>query len=224
MSADKRGQAGGGGSKRPPSGGVRRRPRSEQPKDKPRGRPDSRGRSDNRSRSDDRGKSRGKQPEGKVWRKPDAAPAVTAPMAAEEKELLAAASAKVGPGGYRQFSDIPAHKLGRKLRPRLYKLAKGLPADASDLSDRIKAAATGSTASLVTGFGEGTIRASIRGALQGRGALVVLQDLLDQLVEQDWLEADERSGFGEELDAVIAALNTYLGELVRDRDRLAKTG
>jgi four helix bundle protein len=177
---------------------VRRRPREETP-----------------------ARATGKPDAGRVWRKPPAERPGETSAAAEEQKLLAAAAAAVGPGGYRRFADIPAHRLGRALRSKLYKLTRQLPEDERDnLIARIKSAATSSTAALAAGFGEGTTRSAIRGALASRGALVAVQDHLDLAAEQQWLAADERQALGDEIDEMIAAVNTYLGELVRDSDRL----
>ncbi len=157
-----------------------------------------------------------------MWRKPPPAerPAEAA-ASAEEQKLLAAAAATVGPGGYRRFADIPAHQLGRTLRAKLYKLTRQLPDDERDnLIAHIKSAATSCTSALAAGFGEGTIRSAIRGALASRGALVAVQDHLDLAVEQEWLAAEEREALRVEIDEMIGAVNTFLGELVRDSDRL----
>ena len=168
------------------------------------------------ARSGDKDRQRSR-PE-KVFRKAAARPPVD--QSSEDRILLTAASARVGPGGYVSFADIPAHKLGRELRGDLYEVAKALPdQERENLVARIKAAATTSTAALVSGFGQGTFRSGIRGALESRGALFVLQDHLDQAAELGWIEKDPRSKLRDQLDAVIAAVNDYLGGLVRDRDR-----
>ncbi len=154
----------------------------------------------------------------RVWRsdKKDSRSEVTS----EDKMLLAAASAKIGPGGYKKFSDIPAHKLGRKLRVKLYALTKQFPKDEKDnLVIRIKTASTTLTAALVTGFGQGTFRSAISGALESRGVLFGIQDYLDQAEQYDYLDGKQRESLRVEVDDVIDALNKYLGELARDRDR-----
>jgi hypothetical protein len=208
-----------GGARTSDRGGDRDRQRSRPAKtgdrsgerDRQRSRP---------TRTGDRGGDRDRQrsrPE-KVFRKPPSRPPVD--QTSEDSILLTAASARVGPGGYMSFADIPAHKLGRQLRGELYKVAKSLPDDESaNLVARIKAAATTSTAALVSGFGQGTFRSGIRGALESRGALFVLQDHLDQAADFGWIDEDPRNGLREQVDAVIAAVNDYLGGLVRDRDR-----
>ncbi len=143
----------------------------------------------------------------------------------EDRILLDAARTGAGPAGYRRFSDIPAHKLGRKLRVKLYRLAKELPDDErGNLTDRLKSAATTVTAALVTGFGEGTFRSGIRRALQSRGALFALQDHLDQMEQLEMIAAGLRKEMGIEVDEVIAAVNNYLGELAHARDRSAGGG
>ncbi len=152
-------------------------------------------------------------------------PQVESPENSEDRILLAAARSGVGPAGYRRFSDIPAHKLGRNLRVKLYLLAKGLPEDERDnLANRMKSAATTVTAALVTGFGEGTFRSGIRRALESRGALFALQDHLDQMAQLEMIPTGQRDELRVEVDEVIASVNDYLGELVRARDRSAGGG
>ncbi len=190
-----------GGSKRPSKPTVRRRPKEQQGS--------SSGKQDRASGKDSQ----------KVWRanKKES----RSEIAPEDKILLAAASARIGPGGYKRFSDIPAHKLGRKLRVKLYELAKRFPDDErNNLVARVKSESTTMTAALVTGFGQGTFRSAIAGALESRGALFGMQDLLDQAQEHQFIDGEQRQELRGELDDVIDALNSYLGELVRDRDRL----
>ena len=148
---------------------------------------DRRGQSSERrpNRSRDTQSAKGRLGE-KTWR-------VSKPKPRKEsqtQELIALATARIGPGGYKQYSDIPAHKLGRVLRSKLYHLCKELPEDEADnLVIRMKKAATTVTAALVTGFGEGTHQACIQGSLQSRGALYALQDHLDQLLDLELLDA-----------------------------------
>lgn len=123
-------------------------------------------------------------------------------------------------GGYKSYGDIPAHKLGRQLRKRLYEVANRLPGEEKDnLKGRIKYAATTVTAALAQGQGEGTFRSGINHALQSRGALVAVQDHLDQLIDLEMLAQEEGTRLKQEVDQVIQAVNDYLGRLEKDKNR-----
>jgi four helix bundle protein len=127
---------------------------------------------------------------------------------------------KKKPGGYKTYSEIPAHKLGRELRKRLYEVANKLPDDEKDnLKSRIKYAATTITSALAQGHGEGAYRAGIGHTMESRGALVVIQDHLDQLIDLGMLPKDEGAQLKQEVDKVIQAVNDYLGRLTKDKTR-----
>ncbi len=127
---------------------------------------------------------------------------------------------KKSPGGYDSYSDIPAHQLGRKLRKRLYDVANRLPdEERENLKGRIKYAATTATAALAQGHGEGAFRAGINHTLQSRGALVTIQDHLDQLIDLEMLDQEEGAELKKEVDQVIKAVNDHLGRLSKGRNR-----
>jgi len=124
------------------------------------------------------------------------------------------------PGGYKSYSEIPAHKLGRKLRQRLYEIANRLPdEERENLKGRIKYAATTITAALAQGYGEGSFRSGINHTLQSRGALVTIQDHLDQLIDLKMLDEAEGTELKKEVDQVIKAVNDHLGRLSKGRNR-----
>ena len=138
----------------------------------------------------------------------------------EESRLQARALAGTGPGGYAKFGDIPAYKAGRALRGDLYKIANQLPdEEKGNLASRIKHAATSVTASLAAGFGEGTFRAGINRALESRGALTTVQDLLDQVLEQNYADQEMVSKVKTAVEAAIASVNEYLGRLAKEREK-----
>ncbi|MBN2493099.1 MAG: four helix bundle protein [Deltaproteobacteria bacterium] len=147
-----------------------------------------------------------------------------APAPRDEDGLWAAARSGTGLAGYLRFGDIPAHKLGRVLRNHLYKLAGDpeLEDEKANLAGRIKQAATTVTASLATGFGEGTFRSGVSRALESRGALYAIQDHLEQLVDMERIDAARLEDCKREVDEVIAAVNAFLGVLVRERDRATR--
>ena len=125
----------------------------------------------------------------------------------------------LGPGGYSSFGEIPAHKLGRTLRGKLYKVAGTLEETEKDnLISRLKHAATTVTASLASGFGEGTFRAGVSRALESRGALYAIQDHLQQLADEGMLNEEQFSELRGETDAVLLAVNEYLGQLVKHKN------
>lgn len=151
-----------------------------------------------------------------VWRSEQSRPAPAAGKPDEDARLMAAAQDSSGPGGFSKFGDIPAHKLGRALRGRIYKIASTLgESEAGNLVGRMKHAATTVTASLATGFGEGTFRSGTSYALKSRGALFALQDHVEQLVDEGAIQQSECDQLKEELQAVVAAVNEYLGLLVK---------
>ncbi|MBW1811390.1 MAG: four helix bundle protein [Deltaproteobacteria bacterium] len=157
-----------------------------------------------------------------VWRNDKEKPATRQPPSqdTEEQRLKAAALASLGPGGYKKFGDIPAHKLGRELRVRLYQIAGGLGEDESgNLKTRIKYAATSVTATLATGFGEGTFRAAVGQALLSRGALFAIQDHLEQLHDEQMLSDEPHLELKKKVDETVVAINGYLGELVREQNQ-----
>ncbi len=138
----------------------------------------------------------------------------------EDGRLRAAARASTGPGGFLKFGDIPAHKLGRALRGRIYKIAGSLgESEAGNLAGRMKQAVTTVTASLATGFGEGTFRSGTSHALKSRGALFALQDHLEQLADESFLQKGACDELKAEVDAVVAAVNEYLGLLVKENNK-----
>jgi four helix bundle protein len=157
-----------------------------------------------------------------VWRNDKEKPASRRPPIQdnEEQRLREAALAALGPGGYKKFGDIPAHKLGRELRVRLYKIAGSLGEDENtNLKTRIKYAATSVTASIATGFGEGTFRAAVGQALLSRGALFAIQDHLEQLQDEKMLSGDLHLELKKKVDETVVAVNGYLGELVREQNQ-----
>lgn len=124
------------------------------------------------------------------------------------------------PGGYKNYSDIPAHKLGRELRKRLYEIANRLPEEEREnLKGRIKFAATTVTSALAQGHGEGNFRSGINHTLQSRGALVTIQDHLDQLIDLQMIDEAEGTELKQEVDRVIKAVNDHLGRLSKGRNR-----
>ncbi len=134
----------------------------------------------------------------------------------EHEQLVASATSKRGPGDYEKFGDIPAHKLGRALRSRLYKVAGSLSAEESNnLASRLKYAATTVTAALATGFGEGSFRTGVSRTLESRGALLAIQDHLQQMADTEMLDQEKTAELVSEVDKVIAAVNDYLGRLVK---------
>jgi len=145
------------------------------------------------------------------------------PELVEDRQWLQAARSGVGPGGFLRFSDIPAHKLGRTLRGKLYALANSLPeGERANLAQRIKAAATTVTASLAAAFGEALFRATVQRTLESRGALFGLHDHLEQLADLNLLDAARFEELRAELDQVVAALNEFLGQLAREREAAGK--
>jgi len=168
--------------------------------------------------STSRGPSRGSSSRG--YSRESQKPHPPRPTSDEDSRLQAQALSGTGPGGYAKFGDIPAHKSGRSLRGELYKIANGLPDDErGNLASRIKHAATTITASLATGFGEGTFRSGITRALESRGALQAIQDLLDQVVEQQMAEADTVSELKQAVEKTVQAVNEYLGRLAKEREK-----
>jgi four helix bundle protein len=158
----------------------------------------------------------------RVWRSEKAQKTARGESGASrrDRELQQAAVAKTGPGGYKTYGDIPAHKLGRELRKRLYQIANRLPEDEqNNLKSRIKYAATTVTAALAQGFGEGAFRSGINHALESRGALVAIQDHLDHLMDQEMLTPEDGAQLKQEVDEVIRAVNDYLGRLTKERNR-----
>ncbi len=128
----------------------------------------------------------------------------------------------MGPGGFVKLGDIPAYRLGRELRNRLYRLANSLDEDERpNLCARLKQAATAVTASLAAGFGEGTFRSAVSRALETRGALYAIQDHLRQAADLGMLGEDEWQALSAQVDDVIKSTNEYLGLLVRERNRLS---
>jgi four helix bundle protein len=124
------------------------------------------------------------------------------------------------PGGYKSYSDIPAHQLGRELRRRLYEIANRIPdEERENLKGRIKYAATTVTAALAQGYGEGGFRSGINHTLQSRGALVTIQDHLDQLIDLQMIDEAEGTELKKEVDRVIKAVNDHLGRLSKGRNR-----
>jgi four helix bundle protein len=162
------------------------------------------------------------EPTTKVWRRDRTPSQQPARRFKSEGELLQTiALSQGGPGGYKKFSDIPAHKLGKALRGRLYQVANSLPEDErGNLTGRIKYSATTVTAALAQGFGESTFRASMNRALESRGALMAVCDHIEQLGELGLLDPEFIVKLKEQIDAVIAALNEYLGSLAREQQQL----
>jgi len=177
---------------------------------------------DRRGAPDARGKKGGWVKNERVWRSDRAQTTArgTAGPGPDDGPVLAAATCDGGPGGYQKFGDIPAHRQGRTLRGELYRLANKLPATEHDnLAPRLKSAATTVTASLATGFGEGTFRAGVSRALESRGALMAIQDHLEHLADQDLLATEEHARLRQSVDQVVASVNEYLGRLVKEWDR-----
>ena len=138
--------------------------------------------------------------------------------AAQDEKWMRVARSTTGPGGYLRYGDIPAHKLGRALRIKLHELCKTIDEQERDnLIARIKQAATMVTASLATGFGEGVADGGVQRALASRGALVAIQDHLDQLQDQEMLAEENREALRTEIDAVIASVNEYMNMLTKMR-------
>lgn len=122
------------------------------------------------------------------------------------------------PGGYRHFKDIPAHRLGRTLRNELYKLANNLPEEENlNLKQRLKYEATTMTSSIASGFGQGSYRGVLNGALGSRGALCGVQDFLQNLLDQNCLNDDDYKRLHGNVDEVISAINQFIGQLSKDR-------
>jgi four helix bundle protein len=161
-------------------------------------------------------------PTTKVWHRNRAPLPQSAHRPKSEGELhYAIASSQSGPGGYKKFGDIPAHKLGKALRGRLYQVANALPdSEHGNLVSRIKHAATTVTAALAQGFGEGTFRAGINRALESRGALMAIQDHIEQLGELGFLEPEEVFKLKDQVDAVFASLNEYVGSVVKEQQHV----
>jgi len=159
-----------------------------------------------------------------VWRNERPRPRPAVNQSDEDERLRAAARASPGPGGFIKFGDIPAHKLGRALRGRIYKIAASLDgSEAGNLAGRMKHAATTVTAALATGFGEGTFRSGTSHTLESRGALFALQDHLEQLTDEGMLKKLVFDELRAEVDAVVVAVNEYLGLLVKENNRALRT-
>ncbi len=166
--------------------------------------------------------SRGRSDRDKRYDRNDRRPARITPQAAyaaaQDEKWMRVARSTTGPGGYLRYGDIPAHKLGRALRIKLHELCKTIDEQERDnLIARIKQAATTVTASLAAGFGEGVADGGVQRALASRGALVVLQDHLDQLQDQEMLAEDDREALRKDIDAVIVAVNEYMNLLTKMR-------
>ena len=166
--------------------------------------------------------SRGRSDRDKRYDRNDRRPARIKPQAAyaaaQDEKWMRVARSTTGPGGYLRYGDIPAHKLGRALRIQLHELCKTIDEQERDnLIARIKQAATTVTASLAAGFGEGVADGGVQRALASRGALVVIQDHLDQLQDQEMLAEDAREALRKEIDAVIVAVNEYMNILTKMR-------
>lgn len=190
---------------------------------KPKGSPPGQGGKQHRAgRDTTRGGKTGWVKKDRVWRSERAQSTAKGTPASgpEDVQLQAAAGSGNGPAGYRKFGDIPAHQQGRTLRGDLYRLANGLPAtESANLAPRLKSAATTVTASLATGFGEGTFRAGVSRALESRGALMAVQDHLEHLADQDMLARDEHDRLRQAVDQVVTSVNEYLGRLVKEWNR-----
>mgnify|MGYP000415727002 CR=1 FL=1 len=140
------------------------------------------------------------------------------PETGEDRALREAATSSVGLGGFASFGDLPAHRLGRGLRNDLYKLANRLPeSEKNNLVQRLKHSATTITAALAAGFGGGTFRSGISGALESRGALMAVQDHLQQLGDLGLVEEAELSRLRADADAVIKEVNRILGLIARQK-------
>lgn len=137
---------------------------------------------------------------------------------AEDRALREVALGGSGLGGYASFSDIPAHRLGRAFRNELYRLANRLPeSERQNLVQRLKHSATTITASLAAGFGGGTFRSGVGGALESRGALMSVQDHLQQLGELGLAEEKDLARLRADADAVVIEVNRFLGQLARQK-------
>ncbi|NMB73958.1 MAG: four helix bundle protein [Myxococcales bacterium] len=153
---------------------------------------------------------------------PPARPAAARPAPVteppEDRALREVAMSGKGLGGYASFSDIPAHRLGRALRNELYRLANRLPeSEKLNLVQRLKHSATTITASLAAGFGGGTFRSGVSGALESRMALMSVQDHLQQLGELGLAEETELVRLRADADAVVVEVNRFLGQLARQK-------
>ncbi len=157
---------------------------------------------------------------GQVWRSPktNTKTGGRKPDDVERGGSHAKSDPSNAPGGYGHFSDIRAHRLGKSLRNDLYKVANGLPEDENhNLRQRIKHAATTVTSSLATGFGYGTYRGALNGALECRAALYGLQDHVDQLEQQQFIDPEGIANLKSAIDDTISAVNQYIGQLKRDQ-------
>ncbi len=109
------------------------------------------------------------------------------------------------------FTDIEAHKIGRKLKVIIYKIARRLPHEEKyNLASQLSRAVISVTANIAEGFGRYHYQENIQYCRQSRGSLCEIQDHLISCLDLDYIKEIEFREVYNLSEQAIRSLNGYI--------------
>ena len=122
------------------------------------------------------------------------------------------------PGG---FEDMEVYQTARKLRQRVFKLARQLPDEEKySLFSQMRRAALSVTNNIAEGHGSRSWRHNISYLYRSRGSVNELIDDLTVCEDEHYFQKEHLADLRKDADSVIKLINGYIAYL---RDRIAES-
>jgi four helix bundle protein len=113
--------------------------------------------------------------------------------------------------GIRDFTDLDAWKMARKLRSAIYSVCKTLPKDESyALASQMRRAAISVTANIAEGYGRYSFQENIQFCRQSRGSAYELRDHCTTALDAGYISEKAFEGLNNLSLSVIKLLNGYI--------------
>ncbi len=114
-------------------------------------------------------------------------------------------------GPIEHFTDIEAHKISRKLKILIYKIAKSLPPEEKyNLASQLRRAAVSITSNIAEGYGRYHYQENIQFCRQSRGSMCELQDHLISCLDLEYITKEKFKETYGLVEQAIKSLNGYI--------------
>jgi len=129
----------------------------------------------------------------------------------------------MGYGEIKHFTDIQAWKLGREIRKRIYKIAKGLPNfEEFGLASQMRRCAVSVTSNIAEGYGRYHYQENIQFCRQSRGSLYEIHDHLITCLDENYINKETFNEVADIIKNTIKALDGYIRMLKNRKEEIEK--
>ena len=122
----------------------------------------------------------------------------------------------------RDFTDLEAWRLARRLRVEVYRICVGFPKNETfGLGSQIRRAAISVTANIAEGFGRYSYQENIQFCRQSRGSVYELRDHFTTALDAGYITKEQYAVLDRQAISVIKLINGYIRS-TKERRNIAK--